>query len=88
MIHCESGGWISCTGPQHKLIGGRHFQLTSYYKKKNCHYERRKLLMTYEKAMAEIVKFDDTDVITTSGVTCYGNVFSGGDEDIRCDHGW
>ena len=31
--------------------------------------------MTYEKAMAEIVKFDDTDVITTSGVTCYGNVF-------------
>ena len=44
--------------------------------------------MTYEKAMAEIVKFDDTDVITTSGVTCNSNVFSGGDEDIQCDHGW
>lgn len=42
----------------------------------------------YEKAVAELVQFDNTDVIRTSGVTCYGNVFSGGDEDIQCDHGW
>lgn len=42
----------------------------------------------YKQAVAELVQFDNTDVIRTSGVTCYGNVFSGGDEDIRCDGGW
>lgn len=42
----------------------------------------------YKQAVAEIVLFDNTDMIRTSGVTCYGNVFSGGDEDIQCDHGW
>lgn len=45
----------------------------------------------YKQAAAEIVLFDNSDVIRTSGtsgVTCYGNVFSGGDEDIRCDGGW
>ena len=42
----------------------------------------------YEKAVAELVQFDNTDVIRTSGVTCNINVFSGGDEDIQCDHNW
>ena len=47
--------------------------------------------LKYEKANAEVVMFDDVDVVTASGgggVTCYGNVFSGGSSDIRCDGGW
>lgn len=43
--------------------------------------------MTYEKAMAELVEFDNSDVITTS-VGCSINVFSNGDDDVRCDFGW
>lgn len=42
----------------------------------------------YKQAAAEIVLFDNSDVIRTSGVTCNINVFSGGDEDIQCDHNW
>lgn len=32
------------------------------------HYERRILDMKYEKAMAEVVEFDNSDVITTSSI--------------------
>lgn len=31
--------------------------------------------MTYEKAVAEVVYFDNEDVITTSMQYCYTNVF-------------
>ena len=47
--------------------------------------------MMYEKAAAEVVYFDNSDVITTSGggVYCGINVFAPpGDSDVRCDHDW
>lgn len=44
----------------------------------------------YMKATAEVIFFDNCDVVTASGgggggssVTCYGNVFS-----VGCDFGW
>ena len=30
-------------------------------------FKKEELCMTYEKAMAEVVEFENTDVITTSG---------------------
>lgn len=47
----------------------------------------------YEKASAELILFDNSDVVTSSGensggVGCNINVFSAGDDDVRCDHGW
>lgn len=41
----------------------------------------------YEKAEAELVYFDNSDVVTTSSrVTCNINVFSG--DGARCDNNW
>lgn len=47
--------------------------------------------VVYQKAVAEVVWFDNDDVITTSNssVGCSTNVFTtGGDDDVRCDFGW
>ena len=47
----------------------------------------------YEKASAELILFDNSDVVVTSpenggSVGCDINVFSAGDDDVRCDFGW
>lgn len=41
-------------------------------------WERRKLLMTYEKAMAEVIELENTDVITTSGGCSMSSYIHGG----------
>lgn len=38
--------------------------------------------MTYEKAMAEVVLFDDSDIITASGCVTYSNI-----NDVDCYYG-
>ena len=48
----------------------------------------------YEKASAELILFNNSDVVVTSpgensgSVGCGTNVFSAGNDDVRCDFGW